>query len=896
VRNGLVEGVSLRAVLRESGAMAPEAAASVLAGMLVTLAVVHGDVRPEHVRVDGSGGLALTDFGAADTEFVPNVPTYLAPERLEGAAATPAGDVFSATAVFFECLTNESPFVAKTREDLAALYEYSEVIAEFATPELRTVAQHGLAPTPARRPASPHDFLDEVTTAASEAYGPDWQQHGRALLSGWAAAAAAAEGVELAAPAGRETAAAGVAGDEAPPVGEPIDESLLALDADDELTVANEDAEEMPPPFGEPIDASLLDAGADPVAAEPEHTSEPAPEPETSKNADYDWFTGGPKEGAGTAADDPLGAEADVLAAFDDARAGRAAESTPTPYTPTGFDVFANGSSSPAAEAEAEPVTGHWDLGEESDAEDGAEPEGSSLLAGFDALDEAEDADVEQSSDAAEVDESGEESSASEESDDLESLADDADIEPVAEDSAGLLTAFDTLDESDEEGSASDESDLESLADEADIEPVAEDSAGLLAAFDAFAPSPAADATEDTETETPAEEDAAAESEADSDSDSDPDSAAGSSADADSEAEPLPKRDPFAGLGLEMLAAGSIVKAEPPASPEAEPEAETEPEPDPEPATDPEPEPDPEPEEPQPAPRRTPRTDLEDDWVIPAKPSPKAPRSLSAYALSLPSMPRPKTDAEPEEPKPPVQTSAPDDWFRPGVTTPAGGDAQHTQVLNPESENTVEREATRTFDQVSDEAPAPAAAAAADGDGDDDDGGDAELVGPGIPGGPRRKTVVGAVATAVLLVAGAAAVVLGGSGKPSQGPSGAPTESTSSSPSPTAVPTTPVGTSDAASSTASSSTPSSHHSSTHSRSRSSSSPSHSAGDTTSHTSASETPTATSSSSNPSGGQTSSTCPPGILGIPICPTTSSHGAPTDTGSTGSTSSTSGAGGN
>ena len=220
MRNGLVEGVSLRAVLRESGAMAPEAAASVLAGMLVTLAVVHGDVCPEHVRVDGSGGLALTDFGESGRAVRPEFPNYLAPERLKGAAASAGADVFSATAVFFECLTNESPFVAATRDDLAALHEYAEVIAEFAPPELRSVAQHGLAPDAARRATSPHAFLDEVTATATAVYGADWQQRGRALLGGWAVAAARAEGVELVAAPGPS---------EAPPVGEPIDEALLGL-------------------------------------------------------------------------------------------------------------------------------------------------------------------------------------------------------------------------------------------------------------------------------------------------------------------------------------------------------------------------------------------------------------------------------------------------------------------------------------------------------------------------------------------------------------------------------------------------------------------------------------------------------------------------------------------
>lgn len=220
MKNGLVEGVSLRDVLRVSGAMAPEAAATVLSGTLLTLAVRHGDVRPENVLVDASGGLTVTGFGGPDPEFTPEEPTYLAPERLAGGPPTQAADVFAATAVFFECLTGEPPFRAATPEDLTALHEYTQIIAEFAPPELRPLIHRGLTADPAARPADPHAFLAEADATATAAYGPDWQTRGRALLGGWATTVAAAEGAELAEPDEMP---------EPPPVGEPIDERLLGL-------------------------------------------------------------------------------------------------------------------------------------------------------------------------------------------------------------------------------------------------------------------------------------------------------------------------------------------------------------------------------------------------------------------------------------------------------------------------------------------------------------------------------------------------------------------------------------------------------------------------------------------------------------------------------------------
>ncbi|MEY9890424.1 hypothetical protein ABIA31_004082 [Catenulispora sp. MAP5-51] len=950
MRNGLVEGVSLRAVLRESEAMAPEAAASVLAGMLVTLAVVHGDVRPEHVSVDSAGAIALTDFGGAGARFVPNSPSYMAPERLQGGLATESADVFSATAVFFECLTNESPFVAATRDDLAALHEYAEVIAEFAPPEMRTLAQHGLAPDPARRAATPHTFLDEVTATASAEYGADWQQRGRALLSGWAAAAARAQGAELAAPAGRAGLAEALA--EAPPVGEPIDEALLGAgdgDAAEAADAGTEAAQEMPPPIGEPIDAELPETKLPETeevapAATPADPEPVADQPETSPGAneaaddkDYDWFTGTAKNPA-----EPVGAEADVLAAFDGARTGRTTDPEPDPYTPSGFDVFAGRSGGIAAqaeakneakseaksEAEAEPVSGHWD-----EPAAGPEPadEAVESAGAWDGIAGEQDSEPEaQAEAAADEDDPAEVAEPVDETDSLTEVAEpieDALIEPAdaaepmeAAASEDVLAEAASVADSPAEEAPVEEAPVEAADDETDaladaaedapaedapaepaevaaddlgeeddseFEPLIEDSSELLAAFDAFAPStPAAAPEPELELETPTEAEAELETESEPEAEAALES--GPEPEAEPEIETESEPEPEADLEAE---------AEATAEPESalEPEADADADADSKPDSKPDSEPDLSPTTP---------ADLEDDWVFPAKPSPKVPRSLSAFAVSLPSLPRPQ---EAEEPKAPVQTSAPDDWFRPGVAEPVGEDAHHTQVLNPDRDNTLESEATRMFDEVPVEvaegagkSPVAAEAAARD-DEDDDDFEDFEdfddYTAPGGPGGPRRKTLVGAVTTAVLLVAGAAAaVMLGGSGKAPEGTGATPSQTASSSaPAATAAPT-PTGTSDGGDTPSSAGAPSSHRSSTHSRSKASSpsSTSHSSSEeATTQSSSSNSPTDHSSSSqNPTSSASttpSSSCSTGILGLPDCGGGSSGGGGGPTTTTSSKSS-------
>jgi serine/threonine protein kinase len=187
----LIDGVSLKKILERQGATTPEAALLVLEGSLLGLAaahargVVHRDYKPDNVLVDGDGASKLTDFGIAarsGDRAEGGTLVYAPPEQFSGAPSSPAGDVYAATATFFECLTGRPPFQGDTAAALLYQHMFQAVPLDEAPEPVRPLLAAGLAKDPRDRPADATTFVAALNAVAARTYGPHWRERGRSFL------------------------------------------------------------------------------------------------------------------------------------------------------------------------------------------------------------------------------------------------------------------------------------------------------------------------------------------------------------------------------------------------------------------------------------------------------------------------------------------------------------------------------------------------------------------------------------------------------------------------------------------------------------------------------------------------------------------------------------------
>jgi eukaryotic-like serine/threonine-protein kinase len=92
-----------------------------------TKGIVHKDIKPENVLINGKSDVRLIDFSLASTKWdrmlqfgkkVEGTPMYMAPEQIRGEKCDQRTDIYSFGVMMYELLTKRPPFIASDPQKL----------------------------------------------------------------------------------------------------------------------------------------------------------------------------------------------------------------------------------------------------------------------------------------------------------------------------------------------------------------------------------------------------------------------------------------------------------------------------------------------------------------------------------------------------------------------------------------------------------------------------------------------------------------------------------------------------------------------------------------------------------------------------------------------------------
>lgn len=187
----LLQGMSLRRVMRTKGAVEPQFAASYIWQALQGLAaahsvgVFHRDLKPANLMLEPSPGpverVVLIDFGFAAQEggarltkvgHVVGSLAYIAPERLDGDPGSAAADLYALGVILYELLAGRRPFVPEDEMQLINMQIHdkpeppSAVAPEKEIPaSLESVVMRCLAKSPGDRAPNATAMAKEIEDA-----------------------------------------------------------------------------------------------------------------------------------------------------------------------------------------------------------------------------------------------------------------------------------------------------------------------------------------------------------------------------------------------------------------------------------------------------------------------------------------------------------------------------------------------------------------------------------------------------------------------------------------------------------------------------------------------------------------------------------------------------------
>src|SRR5215208_4557157 len=181
----LVEGTTLRDVLRDGRKILPERALELTVGVLDALAyshkagIIHRDIKPANVMLTPTGGVKVMDFGIAravadtsatmtQTAAVIGTAQYLSPEQARGETVDARSDLYSAGCLMYELLVGRPPFVGDSPVSVA--YQHvreapvpPSQVDSVITPDIDAITLKALAKDPADRYQSAKEMKDDIS-------------------------------------------------------------------------------------------------------------------------------------------------------------------------------------------------------------------------------------------------------------------------------------------------------------------------------------------------------------------------------------------------------------------------------------------------------------------------------------------------------------------------------------------------------------------------------------------------------------------------------------------------------------------------------------------------------------------------------------------------------------
>jgi serine/threonine-protein kinase len=185
-----IEGENLKALVQRKGPLTEQQAVELTLQIAKALGfahdhgLVHRDVKPQNVLLNGDGRAKVTDFGIArsldvkggltQTGTVMGTSDYIAPEQARGQRVDAQSDIYSLGAVLYELLTGEVPFpgdnfvavaMRHINEPVPSIREQRPELS----PHLDAIVRRAMAKDPRERFGS----MDELCSELSDCLAPE---------------------------------------------------------------------------------------------------------------------------------------------------------------------------------------------------------------------------------------------------------------------------------------------------------------------------------------------------------------------------------------------------------------------------------------------------------------------------------------------------------------------------------------------------------------------------------------------------------------------------------------------------------------------------------------------------------------------------------------------------